>query len=65
MAKYIHSKTAIVRKVAGLRTRKRVAANFKTLERIFGEFFPSFGSSLGTSYDQTSISKTNRNPSIT
>lgn len=47
-----------------LRTRVRDASKFKTAERIFGPAFPAFGAPLGVSYDQTDITKTNRNPSV-
>ena len=64
MAKYTHSKTAIVRNIEDLRTRKRDASKFKTAERIFSTLFPAFGAPLGVSYDDILITKTNRNPSV-
>ena len=54
--------TTFSRATSNLRTRKRVAANFKTAERIYGADFPKFGAPLGVSYDQTDITKTDRNP---
>lgn len=75
MAKYTHDTAkyvndnrrrggAFAKATTKLRTRKRVAANFVTAERIFGSAFPAFGAPLGTAYDQTNITKTNRNPSV-
>jgi hypothetical protein len=44
----------------------RKAENHETVERVFGEFFPEFGSSLGVSYDKDTgdVTKAGRTPSI-
>ena len=74
MSKYIHSKTpsstiiktrrdGSVNIPRGLSTEhKRKAENHITVERMFGEFFPEFGSSLGVVYSSYtgSISKNHR-----
>ncbi len=71
--KYIHKKTAIVRLVDKLRTRKRTEASYVTREYLFVSPLSLFlrdAMSLGTTYDGTdgtdgtTISKINRNPSV-
>jgi len=46
------------RKVDGLRTRTRVAANFKTAERLLKASLP-FGGSKGTTVSATQVARTN------
>jgi hypothetical protein len=62
--KYVHSKGSFIPYLTTVRTRRRVDADFNTLERVFSLPFPSFGAPLGVGYDGVTISKVNRARSI-
>ena len=68
--RYLHSKKRSRTGAAGTFKRaidfvlERVSANFTTVERVYGAEFPAWGTPLGANYDQTKVTKTNRNPSI-
>lgn len=68
MNKYTHVKesTKQLRREQERALNIKRVANHKTVERLFGFFFPSFGSSLGVSYDGANgfITKTNRAQSV-
>jgi len=62
--KYLHSKGEFIPYLTTVRTRRRVAADFNTFERVFNTPFPSSCVALGVDYDGVDITKTNRAPSI-
>jgi hypothetical protein len=68
MNKYTHvkesTKPLLKKQQRGL--DRRTITNHKTVERMFGHFFPLFGSSLGVSYDGVNgyIIKVDRAPSV-
>ena len=68
MNKYTHikesTKPLLKKQQRGL--DRRIIANQKNVERLFGHFFPVFGSTLGASYNGTtgSITKVNLVPSV-
>jgi len=68
MNKYTHVKegTYTLSKKQQRIISSRIIENQKTVERMFGYFFPNFGASLGVSFDGINgfISKVNRAKSV-
>ena len=68
MNKYTHIKTSTnpLTKKKQRNLDRRKIANHTTVERLFGHFFPVFGSTLGASYNGSTgaITKVNLVPSV-
>jgi len=68
MNKYTHVKegTHTLSKKQQRIIDSRITENQKTVERMFGHFFPEFGAALGVSYDGANgfITKINRARSV-